>query len=157
MLNMSVDTFSAMWQPTHRLNFYCPAVADVFLFFCACVCVCMIAHTNCIYRSKKKKKGTGRSRRKNWALAILFTARDFDICCLVRRRLNKFKVKQTARILTHCSSREKHCWETVLVLFRIQMNVEGTLLYEWRKTVDPDRQSTQARYKYHASWMWIIF
>lgn len=49
----------------------------------------------------------------------MFTASDFDICCLVRGRLNKFKVKKTATFSHVSSLREKKkitVGETVLVL-----------------------------------------
>lgn len=60
-------------------------------------------------------------------------------------------MKQTAAF-THAAALGKiTVGETALVLFSIQINVEGTLLYKWRKTVDPDRQSNQARHKNHSA------
>lgn len=54
-------------------------------------------------------------------------------------------MKQTAAFAHVAALGKITVGETALVLFSIQINVEGTLLYKWRRTVDPDRQSTQAR------------
>lgn len=141
-----------MWQPTHKLNFSCPAVGEPSrrFFLCGSVWLCIpIA----VYSRKRNRE----RKRKNWALAILFTARDFDICCLVRGRLNKFKVKPTAAFSHIAAWGGNHCWETVLILFRIQMNLEGTLLYEWRKQREPRQTDSQPRRdgktKEKARWM----
>lgn len=77
-------------------------------FFCLlvwCVCLCVRPCIPIAIYNRKRHRERKR-KRKNWALAILFTASDFDICCLVRGRLNKFKVKQTAAF-SHIAARGK--------------------------------------------------
>jgi len=56
-----------------------------------------------------------------------------------KRDTQQVESETDSRALTHCSSRGNHCWGTVLIPFRIQMNLERTLLYE-RRT-----QSTDSR------------
>lgn len=146
---MNLHTFSASWQPAHKLNFFCFAVGETSWVFSHSVCVCVCLYIPIAIYSRK---GNRERKRGKIELQPFCLQPEILIYLLPGKRLNNFKVEQTATfsdIEAWGGKEKKCCWGTVLVLCRIQMNVEGTLLYKWRKQQTQAESQKQTRCKNH--------
>lgn len=121
----------SLWQPAHKPLLPC-------LFF---VWLCIP-----IFILEGSLKRGGEENKKIKLLPFCLQPEILIMCSLARGRLNKFKVKQTAAFSHTAARGETTFSEIELGLFRIQMNVEVTLLHKWRKH-PTDTNNQRCRYQ----------